>query len=453
MTLSKYKRAVGIFSSRIETERALRELRESGFPMNQVSVVAQDGDGDESIAGVDVKDETGSVTGEGARVGTIAGGFTGGLVGLVGALSALTIPGVGPIVVGGPVAAIIGDTLIGGVAGAAVGGLVGTLVGLGIPEDRARVYRDRLKEGNYLVIVEGTEQQMGRAGSILNLQGIQEWGLYDVPPANPPRAGYTTAPGTMTGSSIVDYGTPPRAMTGSPTVPPDVPTPTPKPAPPTPTELEQTSHNVPDRTALATRRAVGVFATYEATEEALQELRRAGFPMEQVSVVARDTREDVAGVELKESPQQDRPDIADEPAALGASSNQGEEGATVGLVAGGALGGITGLLVGVGALAIPGVGPILFAGAEATAIATTLAGGAVGAAAGGLLGGLIGLGIPEDRAKVYNDLVAAGEYLVMVRGTESDIRRAEAILSDRGIREWGIYEVPDEPMATPRVFP
>lgn len=438
MTLSKYKRAVGIFSSRIETEHALRELRESGFSLNQVSVIAQDGGSEESIAGVDVKDETDRVVGEGARVGTIAGGFTGGLVGLVGAISALTIPGVGPIVVGGPVAAIIGDTLIGGVAGAAVGGLVGTLVGLGIPEDRARIYRDRLKGGYYLVIVEGTEREMERAGSILHLRGIQEWGLYDIPPGNPPNAGYTTAP---------------EAMTGSNTAPPDVPTPTPKPAPPTATELAQTPHGVRDRTALATRRAVGIFSTYEATEAALQELRRAGFPMEQVSVVARDTREDVAGVEVKESPQRGRPDISNEPAALGASSNQGEEGATVGLVAGGALGGITGLLVGVGALAIPGVGPILFAGAEATAIATTLAGGAVGAATGGLLGGLIGLGIPEDRAKVYNDLVAAGEYLVMVRGTESDIRRAEAILSDRGIREWGIYEVPDEPMATPRVFP
>ncbi|BDI16740.1 hypothetical protein ANSO36C_25420 [Nostoc cf. commune SO-36] len=61
---------------------------------------------------------------------------------------------------------------------------------------------------------------------------------------------------------------------------------------------------------------------------------------------------------------------------------------------------MTGLLVGLGTLAIPGVGPVLAGGAVATALATTLAGGAIGAAAGGIVGALVGLGIPEDIARV-----------------------------------------------------
>jgi uncharacterized protein YcfJ len=82
----------------------------------------------------------------------------------------------------------------------------------------------------------------------------------------------------------------------------------------------------------------------------------------------------------------------------------------------------------------------MLGGALATALATTISGGAIGAAAGGLVGGLVGLGIPEDRARVYNDRVSRGDYLVIVDGSEDEIRRAEAVLSHRGIQEWGIYD-------------
>jgi hypothetical protein len=81
-------------------------------------------------------------------------------------------------------------------------------------------------------------------------------------------------------------------------------------------------------------------------------------------------------------------------------------------------------------------------GAVATALATALSGGAIGAAAGGLVGGLVGLGIPEDRARMYSDRVSRGEYLLMVEGSEDDIRRAETILNRRGIQDWGIYDMP-----------
>jgi hypothetical protein len=84
----------------------------------------------------------------------------------------------------------------------------------------------------------------------------------------------------------------------------------------------------------------------------------------------------------------------------------------------------------------------MLAGATATALATALSGGAIGAAAGGLLGALVGLGIPEERARVYNSRLSQGDYLVIVDGTDDEIRRAGAILSNRGIQEWGIYDAP-----------
>lgn len=175
------------------------------------------------------------------------------------------------------------------------------------------------------------------------------------------------------------------------------------------------------------RRAVGVFSTRREAELALNELKRSGFSMNRVSIIAQnaDRQGDIAGVDVDER-----------------AGNKADEGAATGALTGGALGGITGLLVGLGALAIPGIGPVMLAGEVATALATTLAGGAIGAATGGLLGGLIGLGIPEERARVYSNRVAGGEYLVIVDGYDDEITKAEAILNGRGIQEWGIYNAP-----------
>lgn len=174
------------------------------------------------------------------------------------------------------------------------------------------------------------------------------------------------------------------------------------------------------------RRSVGVFARRSDAELALQELKAANYPMHYVSVIARDAEKqaDIAGVEVKEH-----------------TGNTSEEGAAAGAVSGGALGGMTGLLVGLGLLAIPGIGPIMLAGAEATAIATALAGSAIGAAAGSLAGALLGLGIPEEQARVYSDLVAKGYYLVIVTGTEEEIHLAKMILHHRDIQQWGTYEL------------
>lgn len=176
------------------------------------------------------------------------------------------------------------------------------------------------------------------------------------------------------------------------------------------------------------KRAVGVFSNYSDAEAALTELKNSGFPMDRVSVVAKDAdrHDDIGGA-----------DVSDR------VGNKAGLDATKGALTGGTLGGLTGLLVGLGALAIPGIGPVMLAGATATTIATTLSGTALGAAAGGLIGALIGLGIPEERARVYHDRVSRGHYLVMVEGADDEIRRAEAILSHRGIEDWGIYNDPN----------
>src|SRR5512140_423744 len=100
------------------------------------------------------------------------------------------------------------------------------------------------------------------------------------------------------------------------------------------------------------------------------------------------------------------------------------EGAVAGASTGGVLGGTLGLLAGIGALAIPGVGPLIAAGP----IVASLAGLGVGGAVGGLIGALVGMGIPEIEAKRYEGKIKGGNVLISVHTESGDEqKRAEAI--------------------------
>jgi len=105
------------------------------------------------------------------------------------------------------------------------------------------------------------------------------------------------------------------------------------------------------------------------------------------------------------------------------------EGAATGAGTGGALGGALGWLVGIGALAIPGVGPFIAAGP----IVAALAGAGVGAAVGGLTGALVGMGIPEYEAKRYEGKIKEGNVLISVHSENSDeVTRAKDIFERNG---------------------
>jgi hypothetical protein len=105
------------------------------------------------------------------------------------------------------------------------------------------------------------------------------------------------------------------------------------------------------------------------------------------------------------------------------------EGATTGGVTGGVVGGALGWLAGIGAIAIPGIGPFIAAGP----IMAALGGAAVGGAVGGVAGALIGLGIPEYEAKRYEGKLKGGNLLISVHTENSDeIKRAKDIFEQEG---------------------
>src|SRR5438132_10310906 len=108
------------------------------------------------------------------------------------------------------------------------------------------------------------------------------------------------------------------------------------------------------------------------------------------------------------------------------------EGAATGAGGGAVLGGALGWMVGIGALAIPGLGPFIAAGP----IMAALAGAGAGAAAGGLTGALIGMGIPELEAKQYEGKVKSGNILMSVHAEDGrEVTRAKEILKNGGAEE------------------
>jgi len=158
--------------------------------------------------------------------------------------------------------------------------------------------------------------------------------------------------------------------------------------------------------------AFGIYSTRTQAEHAIDALISAGFRSDDISVLA--------------------PDV-DATRELATEKNtKAPEGVTTGATAGGAIGGTLGLLAGIGALAIPGVGPFIAAGP----IMGALAGAGAGAAAGGLIGALVGMGIPEYEAKRYEGRVKDGGILVSVHCDDSDwTDKAKDILEQTGARD------------------
>lgn len=146
------RKIVGAFNTEQEATRAIEDLKQQGYSTDDISVIAKDRDDVNAVT-----DETETKAPEGLASGAATGGVLGGVTGLLAGLGALAIPGIGPIVAAGPIAA----TLTGAAVGAGAGGLVGGLIGLGIPEDEAREYDEYVEEGRILVMVEVEDERSG----------------------------------------------------------------------------------------------------------------------------------------------------------------------------------------------------------------------------------------------------------------------------------------------------
>lgn len=156
----------------------------------------------------------------------------------------------------------------------------------------------------------------------------------------------------------------------------------------------------------------GIYSSRGTAENAVDRLIASGFRNEDISVLLQDNvgTKDFAHKKDTKAP----------------------EGTTTGVVAGGAIGGTLGLLVGIGALAIPGLGPFIAAGP----IMATLAGVGSGGVVGGLIGALVGMGIPEYEAKRYEGRIKEGGILLSVHCDNSDwVKKAKDLLKETGAED------------------
>ncbi|WP_413168184.1 general stress protein [Capilliphycus salinus ALCB114379] len=440
MILRPNKRAVGTFPHRRDTEKALHELRDSGFAMDRVSVIARDSETPGRIGQAEVHDhDHGNKADDGAKAGALTGGALGGLTGLLVGLGALAIPGIGPIMLAGATATAVATTLAGGAIGAAAGGLIGSLIGLGIPEEHARTYNERVSKGHYLVIIDGTDDEIRNAHRLLDRRGIEDWNVFDIPDS--------------------EY----RERTPEAVVTPE-------------------RHDY---------RAIGIFPRRRDADDALDELIRAGFPLHQINLVGRDydhhpnrhrfqvhNRFDNGFLGFLGDRNRffnDRYDRGDYLVIVEGSPEEIRRAET--------------LLSrrGIQEWAIfkrpehdrhqehfttfseprsdselpnykHGVG-IFSTRREAEYALTELRNAEfpmnhVSVVAHdsdqmnripdinrmNRVDNYAGLGIFEDRAKRYHDHVGQGHYLVIVRGTDNDLRQVQSILNRQGIQEFGIYD-------------
>lgn len=151
---------VAVYPDHASAERAIRRLHEEGFAMSDLSIIGRDFQlSEEPVGFVDA--------GAYAKAGAGTGAWFGGLFGLMVGAAAVLVPGVGPVVVAGPLAAALLAGLEGAIAGTALGGLAGALVGWGVPKDRALTYETHLQGGKFLVMVRGVPGAVARARELL----------------------------------------------------------------------------------------------------------------------------------------------------------------------------------------------------------------------------------------------------------------------------------------------
>jgi hypothetical protein len=157
---------------------------------------------------------------------------------------------------------------------------------------------------------------------------------------------------------------------------------------------------------------LGIYSTRPAVENAVLAFKDSGFSNSDISVLL---PENLGSKEIATD-----------------KATKAPEGATTGATSGAVIGGALGWLAGIGALAIPGVGPFIAAGP----IMAALAGIGVGGAVGGFTGALVGLGIPEYEAKRYEGRLIKGGILVSVHCDTSDnVTRAKKIMESTGAED------------------
>lgn len=162
------KTILGIFDNRNEADGAIDDLHDAGFDAKDISIIMR-----HNPEGKRVEPSRGTVVADSTVSGAATGGIIGGIAGLLIGIGAIAVPGIGALLIGGPLVAALGltgaaaTTASGAATGILAGGLLGALVGLGLPERDARVYEERVRTGSIVVAVSAGDADAKEARMIL----------------------------------------------------------------------------------------------------------------------------------------------------------------------------------------------------------------------------------------------------------------------------------------------
>jgi uncharacterized membrane protein len=162
--------AVAIYPTHQEAETAVKKLQSSGFDMRKLSIVGKDYQTEQHVVGF-------YNMGDRMKAWGRLGAFWGGMWGLLFGAAFFLIPGIGPVLMAGPLVAAIVSALEGAAVVGGLSALGGALVSVGIPRDSAVAYETELEVGKFLLIVHGTQEDISRARALLELtnhQGMAE---------------------------------------------------------------------------------------------------------------------------------------------------------------------------------------------------------------------------------------------------------------------------------------
>ncbi|MFM8322235.1 MAG: hypothetical protein ACKOC5_15080 [Chloroflexota bacterium] len=165
------KTVVALYDDAGSARQAMSELVDNGFSREDISLMTPDASGQYSKEISDYDPNAGSGAAQGAGIGAGLGAALGGFGGLLVGLGVLAVPGIGPVLAAGPLAAAVSGLAgagVGAVAGGVTGGLLGALVDMGIPEERAHYYAEGVRRGGTLVIVRASDERTRDAVDIVN---------------------------------------------------------------------------------------------------------------------------------------------------------------------------------------------------------------------------------------------------------------------------------------------
>ena len=165
---------VAVYPNHEAAERMLRHLHGAGIPMADLSIIGRGSQTTEEPVGF-------VSAGDYASAGAATGAWFGGLLGLCVGAAFLVLPGLGPILVTGPLSAALLGGIEGALAGTALGSLAGAFVGWGVPKEKALKYETHVRGGKFLVVIRGDQEVVTRVHTLLEHEKPEQVEVYDHP--------------------------------------------------------------------------------------------------------------------------------------------------------------------------------------------------------------------------------------------------------------------------------